>query len=254
MGWFCGTVLGDWSYLDACESGDLHTYVTRLCYPDWSWTGDLKKDREISDRRFYRFFTYRDVSKRVGHATNYMGKPEEISKQTRLPLPIARDFQQRYFAAFPCISRMHSWVAQQLQRERFLVNSFGRRRDFFDRPDTNETLKSGVAYLFQSATGDCVNLGLWRLWRHMGHRVQILSQLHDAIYFQAPQMSETEEKSMLREALAWVEVEQWDSRSCRTMRIPGEVVGGFNWSHRFRLREDGSLDDWNPRGLDKIRI
>ena len=254
VAWFCGTVLGDWSYLDACESGDLHTYVTRLCYPDWNWTGDLRKDRTIADRRFYRFFTYRDVSKRVGHATNYLGQPREISKQTRLPLHIAEEFQARYFSAFPCISRMHKWVAQQLQRERFLVNSFGRRRDFFDRPDTNETLKSAVAYLFQSATGDCVNLGLWRLWKQMGREVQILSQLHDAIYFQFPVCDPKTEADILSRALDCIQITQTDPRSGRTMTIPGEVVGGFNWAHRFRLRDDGSLDDWNPRGLDRVRL
>lgn len=253
VGWFCGTILGDWSYLEACESGDLHTYVTRLCYPDWSWTGDLKKDREIAERRFYRFFTYRDVSKRVGHATNYLGSPREISKQTRLPPKIAQEFQERYFAAFPCIRRMHTWIAQQLQREHYLVNSFGRRRDFFDRADSNETLKSAVAYMFQSATGDCLNLGLWRLWKRMGTRIQILSQLHDAVYFQARiPANDNEEQTMLCEALDCIQVTQ--THGSRKMTIPGDVVGGFNWSHRFRLREDGSLDDWNPQGLDKIKI
>ena len=255
VGWFCGAILGDWSYLDACESGDLHTHVTRLCYPEWSWTGDLKKDREIAERRFYRFFTYRDVSKRVGHATNYLGSPNEISRQTRLPLHIAKDFQDRYFSAFPCILRMHAWIAQFLQRNKYLVNSFGRRRDFFDRTDTNETIKSAVAYMFQSATGDCVNLGLYRLWKHMGNRIQILSQLHDAVYFQAKiPMNDNEEKKLVRDALNLIEIEQRDPKSGRVMKIPGEAVGGFNWSHRYRIRADGSLEDWNPKGLDKIRI
>jgi DNA polymerase I-like protein with 3'-5' exonuclease and polymerase domains len=255
VGWFCGVVFGDWSYLDACESGDLHTYVTRLCYPEWNWTGDLKKDRALADRRFYRFFTYRDVSKRVGHATNYMGQPTEISKQTRLPLDITKEFQERYFDAFPCIRRMHSWVTQQLQRERFLVNSFGRRRDFFDRPDAHDTIKGAVAYMFQSATGDCLNLGLYRLWKKMGTRIQILSQLHDAVYFQARiPANDDEEQKMLREALDLVQVTQHDPKSGRSMTIPGEVVGGFNWAHRFKLHEDGTLDEWNPQGLDKIRV
>ncbi len=241
--------------MDACESGDLHTYVTRLSYPDWSWTGDLKKDREIAERRFYRFFTYRDVSKRVGHATNYLGQPAEISKQTRLPLEIAKDFQDRYFAAFPCIERMHKWIAKTLQTEKRLVSSFGRHRDFFDRIDTNETLKSAVAYMFQSATGDCLNLGLYRLWKYMGRRVQILSQLHDAVYFQAPiPANDNEERAMLKDALACVQITQHDPKSGRSMTIPGEVVGGFNWAHRWRLRDDGSLDDWNPNGLDWIKL
>ncbi len=255
VGWFCGTVLGDWSYLDACESGDLHTYVTRMLYPDWDWTGNLKTDRVLAERRFYRFFTFRDASKRLGHATNYLGQPQEISKQTRIPLALVKEFQARYFAAFPCIPLMHAWVPAQLQRETYLVNSFGRRRDFFSRRDSHDTIKGAVAYLFQSATGDCVNLGLYRLWKRMGTRIQILSQLHDAVYFQALHpVTASAEKDLLREVLDCIEIPQTHPASGRTMKIPGEIVGGQNWAHRYRLLADGSKEDWNPRGLDGIKI
>lgn len=255
FGWFCGIIFGDWSYLDACESGDLHTAVTRLLYPEWAWTGNIKEDRKLAERNFYRHFTYRDASKRLGHATNYLGTPEEISRQVHIPLHLVKQFQERYFAAFPCIPRTHQWVAQQIQTERFLVNSFGRKRDFFDRVDTNDTLKAAVAYLFQSATGDCLNLGLWRLWKYMGTRVQILAQLHDAVYFQAKiPANDDEEQQLLRDARGLIEVRQRDPKSGRTMMIPGEVVGGFNWAHRFKLNDDGTKNEWNPKGLDGIRI
>lgn len=254
VGWFCGLVFGDWSYLDACESGDLHTNVTRLLYPEWNWTNDPKLNRQLAERRFYRLFTYRDASKRLGHATNYYGKPQEISKQTRIPQHLVEEFQRRYFTAFPCIPMMHQWVAAQIQRHRFLVNSFGRRRDFFDHPKSPDTLKSAIAYLFQSATGDCLNLGLWRLWKNMGREIQILSQLHDAVYFQAPiPANDNEEQAMLKRALDCIQVTQ-RHKSGRTMTIPGEIVSGFNWAHRFRLLSNGSREEWNPRGLDGVKI
>jgi DNA polymerase I-like protein with 3'-5' exonuclease and polymerase domains len=255
VGWFCGVVLGDWSYLDACESGDLHTYVTRLLHPEWTWTGVLRDDRKIAERRAYRFLTHRDLSKRLGHGTNYIGTAREMARQLRLPVELVEDFQVRYFAAFPCIPLMHKWIASALQRDRYLVNSFGRRRDFFDRPDDYETVKSAVAYMFQSATGDAVNLGLYRLWRGLRGRIQILSQLHDAIYFQAPiPANGAAEQTLLRDVLRLVEVRQTDRRSGRSMTIPGEVVGGFNWGHRFRLRADGTVEERNPNGLDSIKV
>lgn len=252
VGWFCGTVLGDWSYLDACESGDLHTYVTRLLYPEWDWTDDLRKDRQIAERRFYRLFTFRDASKRLGHATNYFGKPREISRQTRIPLHLVEEFQRRYFAAFPCIPRMHQWIIQRLQSERYLVNSFGRRRDFHDRSNDEETWKSAIAYMFQSATADAVNLGLYRLWKHMGTEVKILAQLHDAVYFQYPVTDVDTEQDLLQRALKQIQVTQKFVN--RRMTIPGEIVGGFNWAHRYRLKADGTSEEWNPNGLDGIRI
>jgi DNA polymerase I-like protein with 3'-5' exonuclease and polymerase domains len=255
VGWFAGTTFGDWSYLNACESGDLHTYVTRMLYPEWDWTGDLRHDRAIANRRFYRLFTYRDASKRLAHASNYFGKPAEISRQTRIPLNLVEEFQRRYFAAFPCIQKMHQWIIQHLQRHRYLVNSFGRHRDFFDRPESHETIKSAIAYMFQSATGDALNLGLWRLWRHMRGKIQVLSQLHDAVYFQAKiPINVSEEQNLLRDCLACIEIAQRDPKSGRRMTIPAEAVGGFNWAHSHRLLEDGTVEEWNPRGLREIKL
>ncbi|MGH7239436.1 MAG: hypothetical protein ACREHG_05135, partial [Candidatus Saccharimonadales bacterium] len=67
VGYMCGLLFDDWTYLDACESGDLHTFVARLTWPDLGWNGNIKKDRKIADRRFYRHFSYRDTCKRLGH-------------------------------------------------------------------------------------------------------------------------------------------------------------------------------------------
>lgn len=54
-------------YLDACESGDLHTQVTRMVWPNLGWTGNLKEDKEIAEQPFYREHSYRDMSKKLGH-------------------------------------------------------------------------------------------------------------------------------------------------------------------------------------------
>jgi len=57
----------DSKYLDACESGDLHTSVSRIAFRQLPFTGDLGGDREIASDKFYREFSYRDASKRLGH-------------------------------------------------------------------------------------------------------------------------------------------------------------------------------------------
>ena len=184
VGWFCGVVFGDWTYLDMVERGDLHTQVARMCWPKLPWTGDLKHDRSIADRRFYRHFTYRDATKRLGHGTNYMGRPATMAAHTKIPRATCEQFYERYLTEIPAIALMHQWVANEIQTKKFLINAFGRRRDFFDRTDSDETIRGAVAYLFQSATGDRLNLGLWRLWKYLGTVVELLSQLHDAAYFQ----------------------------------------------------------------------
>lgn len=253
VGWFCGTVLGDWTYLEMLERGDIHTQVARMCFKNLPWTGDIKLDRKIADQKFYRHFSYRDATKRLAHGSSYLGKPPTMSANTKIPLPLVKDFQETFFNALPCIPNMHAWVAREIQSKGYLITSFGRRRDFFDRTSAEETLRGAVAYLFQSATGDRLNLGLWRIWKEMGTRIQILAQLHDAVYFQYRLDDDEDEifaqtKDLMR---VWLEHPLSDGTS-RRFTIESDAQCGFNWAHRFRLNDDGTADDWNPQGLDKF--
>ena len=252
VGWFCGTVLGDWSYLDAIETGDVHTLVCRYCWPELPWTGDPSIDRAIADRKFYRHLSYRDMAKKYGHGSNYMGTARTMAQHTKTSTPLAQQFQDRYFAAFSCIPRMHTYIARELQIKRYLINSFGARRDFFDRPESPETIRSAVAHMFQSAAALRTNLGMWRLWKHMGSRIQLLAQLHDAVYFQFS--LDDREDEVLQQAMRLLEIWLTDPNSGRRYTVPGEAQVGFNWAHRFKYAEDGTKIEWNPRGLDKIRL
>lgn len=258
VGWFCGTILGKWSYLDVIEAGDIHTYVAREVWPELPWVGDLRqlknqsRDRQLADQRFYRHYTRRFTTKKLGHGSNYRGKPLTMAAETKIPLSIVRPFQERYFSIFPEIPLMHTWHAEKIQRDRYTVNCFGLRRDFFDRPESDETLKSAIAHSFQSATVLRVLLGLWRIWKYMGTRVQLLTQLHDANYFQY--RLDDDEDDVIREALRHMRVTHYHRLADGTLReftVPNEAQVGFNWAHRWRLRGDGTKDDWNPLGLDK---
>src|SRR5690606_3006866 len=129
-------------YLDACESGDLHTQVTRMVWPTLGWTGNLKEDKEIAEQPFYREHSYRDMSKKLGHGTNYFGTPPTMARHAKVEVYIIEAFQRKYFEAFPLIGNYdkrldqrdwHSWVQQQLREVGSLTNLFGRRRIFFDR-------------------------------------------------------------------------------------------------------------------------
>ena len=57
----------DGTYLDACEGGDLHTIVTKMCWPNFGWTGDPIMDKSIAKKNFYGDVSYRDASKTLGH-------------------------------------------------------------------------------------------------------------------------------------------------------------------------------------------
>lgn len=247
VGWLCGTLFNDWGYLDACEGGDLHTTTARLIWPSLGWTGSAKEDRKLADQIFYREFSYRDMSKRGGHATNYLGTPFTIARHLKVPTKLIEDFQLPYFTAFPGIPRWHQWTAERLQRGGVLTTPFGRSRQFFGRSDDDATLRKAIAFSPQSSTGDRLNLGLWRIWKYMPE-VQLLAQVHDAVYFQLPDRSPAYESAVVQKALGLIEIEL--QHAGRSFVIPGEAKVGYNWGlYNAEMNPDG-LKKWTPNAPD----
>jgi DNA polymerase I-like protein with 3'-5' exonuclease and polymerase domains len=241
VGWFCGTLLSDWSFLDNCEQGDLHTNNAKLVWPELAWTGEPKHDRQIANQLHYRDFSYRDLCKRLGHLIDYMGTPYTASRVLRIPLDIVKDFDSRYVrgpsAAYPCIPRYWQWVAQQLQTTAMLTTPFGRRRHFFGRPGDETTLREAIAFLPQSTTADRMNLGMWRVWKKMP-TVQLLAQTYDSITFQFRESADTDE--IMQQALELIRVEL--EFAGRHYAVPGEAKIGWNW---------GNASEKNLLGLEK---
>jgi len=254
VGFFCGCLFDDWKFLNACESGDLHTANCRLIWPERHWTGDLKKDRTLADELFYREFSYRDMSKRGGHLTNYFGTPWTMARHLKIPLRLAEDFQDRYAKgpspAYPAIPRYWAWVAQELQTSHRLVTPFGRERHFFGRAGDDTTLREGIAFLPQSTTADRMNLGLWRVWKKMPE-VQLLGQTYDSITFQFRE--DADEAAIVQRALELIRVELV-ARNGRRYIVPGEAKVGWNWASRHQDgKAFGKGNRFNPDGLVKWR-
>jgi DNA polymerase-1 len=226
----------DSSYLDACESGDLHTSVSRMAWPDRKWTGDVKLDRDIAEEPFYRQHSFRHMAKVLGHGTNYNGTPKTMAEHTKIDQRVIAQFQARYFQGFLAHRRWHQTKADELQRNGFLISLFGRRRHFFGRLTEASTIREAIAYDPQSTLGDLLNSGMLQVWR--ANRVQLLLQIHDAILVQFPEEIENDVVPWLRKA---IEVPIQLSGE-RTLVIPFEVKTGWNWN------------DWsnsNPDGLKK---
>lgn len=222
------------SYLDACESGDLHTYVSKLCFPYLPW--GTAPDREIAERFAHKHYDYRYLSKKSGHGSNYLAQPQTIAKHARIPLQIAKDFQTEYFKVFSCIPAWHKNVFWQLENLGYLISPFGRRRYFFGRPKDGSTQRDAVAHVPQSMTGDEINRALLNLWR--ADKVQLLGQVHDSILFQFPE-------HLRDEIVPWaVELAQTKLvlERGREFVVPIEAKTGWNW---------GNVSEDNPDGLKK---
>lgn len=274
VGFFCGCLFNDWAFLDNCESGDLHTNNAKLIWPGLDWSNDPIGDRKVAERSFYRGFSYRDMSKRGGHLSNYMGTAWTASRTLKVPLEIMEEFQARYVRgrapqidnhtglvvegiepAFPAIARYWQWVAQQLQTTHTLITPFGRKRMFFGRPNDDTTLREGIAYLPQSTTADRMNLGLWRVWRYMPE-CQLLAQTYDSITFQFS--ASLDENEVIGRALELLKVELIAPNG-RRYTVPGEAKLGFNWGAQVTRQDQEkaiasgkTVPRLNPSGLIKF--
>lgn len=243
VAWIMFLLFGDTTYLDACETGDLHTTVARMVWPSLPWTGDLKHDKGVAERIFYRHFTYRDLAKRGGHGTNYYGKPPTMARHLHVVVALIEAFQQSYFAAFPGFAKWHSWTAEQIQLYQYIQTPLGMGRDFFGRPNDDATLREAIAFVPQSMVAQLLNLALWRVWAYARDHCQLLGQVHDAIVIQ---YKEETEREVLDKILPMMLTPL--RFNGRTMTIPSEASIGWNWQKR-KVLKDGTVV--NPDGLIK---
>lgn len=253
---------GDDTYWRACLSGDLHTQVCRMTWPELEWTDDDKENRKIAETTCPDIpsYSYRDVAKRLGHGSNYRGSPFGIATAVGIPANVVEGFQRRYFDAFPAIPSWHAWCKTQLQSHQCMDTPIGRRRWFFGRPTEDSTLREAIAYSPQSTVGELLNLIMLRCWQrsklprtHPSHLpLTLLLQNHDAFAFQVPQTASL--PHTITEVNAEFERAQIPfarGGEVRYLSIPGEFVTGWNWAYEDPSRQH--FTDGNPDGLRKWR-
>ena len=228
----------DGRYLDAVESGDVHTAVARICWPNLGWTGELNRDKHIAERPYYRHYTYRFMCKKLGHGSNYGGQPKTLAGQAKLPETVVRDFQPKYFTAFPSHIRWHGWVDTQLRTSGNLVTLTGRKRWFFGRRNDPSTFREAVAYDPQGSLADIVNRAMLRIWRK--RTAVLMMQDHDALTFMYPEELEDEIIPAIQRDL----IEPIPLQHGRTLAIPYDCKVGWN---------KGDYSDSNPDGLKEYQ-
>lgn len=224
----------DGRYLAACERGDLHTNVAKLVWPKLDWTNDPVADRKLAERPYYRHYDRRFMCKKIGHGSNYGGKPKTLAAQAKVDIDLIETFQPAYFKAFPAHERWQEHVAATLQECGYLVSLTGRKRHFGGIRTDPATIREAIAYDPQGSLADILNRGMLNVWRE--NKVQLLMQIHDAILFQFPEDQEHELVPQVLEQLRWpIELEHG-----REFVIPYDCKTGWNF---------GSWSNANPDGL-----
>jgi DNA polymerase I-like protein with 3'-5' exonuclease and polymerase domains len=232
VGFLVAVATGDFSYLRAASSGDLHTTVAEMTWSGLGWQqGDLKHNREIADAIFYREMSYRDMAKRGGHATNYYGQPRTVATHLKVPTKLIEEFQSRYFAAFPGLPEWHLGTIATIQRDGVLITPTGRERRFWGRSSDPATHREGIAFVPQSLVADVMNEGLmqvqsWILKEKLTNACSLIAQVHDAGLF----VVRNSELAYLVSELTRRIVHPVDFGSAGVMAIPADAQVGKRWS------------------------
>src|SRR5215510_9286792 len=227
------------AYLDACESGDLHTTVARLCWPGLPWTNRMADDRAIAEQPYYRHYSYRFMCKKLGHGSNYGGREETLAAETKVDIKVIYDFRPKYMRAFPAHTYWHNWVEEQIRAHQRLVNLAGRQRIFFGRPDDQKVVREAIAFDPQGTLSDIVKRGMLNVWRE--NICQLLMENHDSIVVQYPQEKEDEIIPKILKLLS----HPVELRHGRTLMIPYGCKTGWNWGEYSKENPDG-LKSYKP--------
>ena len=235
---------GDKNYIRAVQSGDLHTQVAKLVWPELNWPNDNDiLDRRLADEPFYRHFSYRDMSKRGGHALNYIGQPYTISTNLNITKEQGEDFYERYFGAFPGIKEWHDRVQIELQNTGKLKTALQRERMFFGRLDDNHTLKEAIAFLPQSLISDILKIGTLYIWREFELRkkwAKLCGDLHDGLLMLIKKIHLDECAPRMIELM-----EVLVKMPHGIMKIPVDFNVGYRWQKKEMLK-------WKPGILAEL--
>ncbi len=222
----------DDAYKEAHKAHDLHSMVA-------SWIWDIPES-EAETTKIYRDFSARHLAKQCAHASNYGATPYGLARKMHISQDLAKQFQTRYFKAFPGIQdRFQKRIAQQLRNNGRLITPLSRRRAFFKRRDDPATLRDAYNSVPQSVVADVLNIGLHRVWTDLDGNeadVRILANVHDAILWEVRDTTTT--KSLIdsvEQKMAIPVTIHGDE-----MTIPVSSTAGYNW---------GKLADDNPCGL-----
>jgi DNA polymerase I-like protein with 3'-5' exonuclease and polymerase domains len=237
------------AYLDACESGDLHTTVCRMVWPTKldsnPWPENEAEWKSFCDGIIaHGQDSYRQLSKKGGHGTNYFGTPRTMAKHLHTASKIIENFQGNYFTAFPAIPLWHNYVIKQIREIGSITTLFGRRRIFFDRGADATTHRKAIAFEPQSCTGEQIDRGLHQVWEAFP-QVQLLNQVHDSILFQLPFREIVESIPKILEVMQVTIT----LKGGRKFTVPLDAAGGWNWGYRNENKKTKVVE--NPYGLSK---
>lgn len=242
---------GDEAYIEAHRSGDVHTFATRLIWPDMGWTGDLKADKKIASALPewdpVEGHSFRWQSKRIQHGSNYGLTPFGMSIISHTPVASNRSAQASYFKGFPNIRAWQRKIRDDVVNQRTLVSPLGREVKLMGNPTDEHTYKQGLAVGPQGTVAHIINMAAWRIAEEFDpRRIEVLAQIHDALIWQ----QDPDDLETLYQAagLMIIPVPVVDVfGKMRYALVESEIAFGKNWGHQSDANPDGLVEVHLPK-------
>ena len=196
-----------------------------------------------------RTMSGRQCGKKSNHGLNYDEGFVQFALINEIEQREAKRIVEMYHLIYPGIRVWYESIKRQLQKDRALVNCFGRKVRFLDAygPDM---FKAAYSMLPQSSVVDSLNQGMVRTYNDdsitgmQGANVDILAQVHDSILLQVPIKVATSPHFLDLQQRVYDYVSPEMNYSGRTFKIATDSKIGLNWG--------GFHKELNPKGMRKF--
>jgi len=268
-------VTGDANMIAAVEAGiDVHTHTASLMFnvsPEiikrehklngHTTNAEIVLENRKNDPLIYeamrtcgkvwpRSMSLRQCGKKSNHGLNYDESYHGFAMINEIDQSEAKKIVNMYHDIYPGIHVWYESVKYGLQKDRTMVNCFGRAVRFLGGWN-DDLFKSAYSMLPQSTVVDSLNIGMQRLYDDIavcgtaGANADILAQVHDSILMQVPisYMKDPKNFAWLIEKIRH-ETSPEMSYNERTFTIASDFKFGMNWG--------GHDENKNPKGMQEF--
>jgi DNA polymerase I len=265
---------GDANMIQAVENGiDVHTHTASLMFNvdpiiikkehklcGGTTDGDLISELRNSDleivkamrdggKRWPRSMSLRQCGKKSNHGLNYDEGAHGFAMINEIEIGEAKPIVDGYHHIYPGIRIWYESVKRQLQKDRTLVNCFGRAVRFLDAWG-DKLWKSAYSMLPQSTVVDSLNQGMERIYESdLCHKdklnADVLAQVHDSVLMQVP-IAALKDQATFEHFIETIKdyTSPEITYTARTFKIASDFKFGLNWG--------GYNKDKNPGGMQEF--
>lgn len=261
---------GDANMIQAVEQGlDIHIHTAHLAYGvpkdvlkiesklvGMNSDTDTILELRMSDPDVAPFATAlpksmsgRQAGKKSNHAFDYNESGHAWALRNSVPEAEGKRNYNLYHQSYPGIKIWYQSIQRQLQKDRTLVNCFGRRYRFMGSMDV-DMYKAAYSFLPQSTVVDSLNKGMVMIYEDdyltssREANIDILAQVHDSILMQIPihYIHDHDRFENIRDRV-YDMVSPTISYNNREFKIATDSKIGLNWA--------GSSKS-NPQGMTEV--